>query len=170
MTGLLDDTADWWQSRGAEIRDWLADDNGRYAFVVRVRFSPAASMQTFVVTARSSMRTPLGCMKTLVAQAQNKDAALLVRIGDDGSDPRQYVFHPLTILQHGEDRTASDQREDRGEQWVDFMPDWGVRLEAYADGRATLTRPDDNLTPLTDPDGSDGSDGSNRNTLNDYAG
>lgn len=159
MSGLLDDTADWWKSRGVQIRHWYSDDTGRYAFRVTVQFSPAGQTHDFIVSARSSMRSPLGAMKSLIAMCHGKDTLLVLRAADSG----QYVFNPETILKHGTERTTEDRRSARGEQWIDFRPDWGCSLEAFADGLESPTSPQADPVPVTAR-----SDGSDRNTLDDY--
>lgn len=172
MTGLIDDTAEYWKARDVQVRQWLDDDNGRYAFRIRVRFPQVAGATDFYVTARKSMRTPLGCMKSLVARTANNDALLLVRAGDDEvrAEPDFYVFDPLTVLQHGVDRTAADHRANRGEQWVDFHPQWGVNLQDYATGGADPAPTDADIAPVPtdDEDGGDDDADPSGPTLDDY--
>jgi hypothetical protein len=168
MTGLINDTAEYWKAKDVRIREWLEDGGGRYGFTMKVHFGGRTHGQTFVVTARTSMRTPLGVMTKLVKRAQDDDALLLVRAGDDGPEPRFYVFNPDTIMTHGEVITADDARKSRGEVWVDFHPKWGVRLKKYAFGRADPAAPDDDLPPLPE-DGDDDPDPSGP-TMDEYGG
>jgi hypothetical protein len=173
MTGLIDDTADYWKARDVTVRRWFKDDNGRYAFRITVRLPDVPGKSDFYVTARSYMQTPIGCMKKLVARAADADALLLVRVGDDevSGDPDFYVFDPATVLQHGDDRTADDQRAQRGERWVDFHPRWGVNLQHYAVGAADPAPPNADIPPVPTPDDDQttATDGSGA-TLDDYGG
>lgn len=164
MTGLLDDTADYWKSKDVAVRQWLEDANGRYAFRMRVQFHDDGDPHDLFVTARKYMQTPLGAMKKLVAQAQNNDGLLLIRVGDEDGSPAFYVFDPLTILQHGQDNTEDNTRQRRGEKWVDFHPQWGCNLWDFAHGFDQPKAPDDDLDALPEDTDSDTPDVS----LTDY--
>jgi hypothetical protein len=168
MTGLIDDTAEYWKSKDVQVRQWLSDEQGRYAFRLHVQFHEAEPAEDFFVTARKSMRTPLGAMKKLVARTQNNGGLLLVRVGDEQGAPAFYVFDPMTILKHGHDRTASDERAQRGEKWVDFHPQWGVNLWDYANGTASPTGPDGDVEPL--PSDEDDQSDPSQPGVTDYGG
>jgi len=166
MTGLIDDTAEYWKSRGVSVRQWFKDDGGRYGFRMRVTFHPTDDPTDFFVTARSYMQTPLGCMKKLVRRAGDEDGLLLVRAGDDAGEPAFYVFNPATILTHGRDNTADNKRASRGEQWVDFHPHWGVSLQDYVDGDSAPIGPDEPAKPL--PSDAEDTVPKSGKTLDDY--
>ena len=168
MTGLIDDTAEYWKSKDVQVRQWLSDEEGRYAFRIDVQLGQHGPQESFYVTARKGMRTPLGAMKKLVAQAHNAGANLLIRVGDERGAPAFYVFDPMTVLKHGEDRTASDQRAQRGEKWVDFHPQWGVNLWDYAEGK-TPVHPDADPEPLPSDD-EDGDADPSQPGVTDYGG
>jgi len=169
MTGLISDTAEYWKSKGVQVRQWLDDDGGRYAFRIRVQFHDDGDQQDFFVTARNGMRTPLGAMKKLAARAANTDALLVVRVGDEHGTPAFYVYDPLTLLERGDDNTADNSRQRKGEQWVDFHPQWGVDLWDYVHGTKTPAAPDDDLEPLPS-DGTDTLTDGSGVTLDDYGG
>jgi len=122
---LIQDFAKWFKARRTTIETWYSDSSGRFAFRVTVDGTP------LVCAARSSAtdgRTSI--MKRVAGAAQSNDGLVCLRIGDD-----IYVFDPVTILGRGNpDDPRKDGRRKRGEEWIYFDVDFGVRFDDWVDG------------------------------------
>lgn len=136
--GLLSDTAEWFTSRKTPIQRWYKDDEGRYGFRVTVEG------EAFVVAALSQRHKTgdISVMEKLVRRAEDTDAMLLLRIGDE-----RRVYDPDTFRRKRKTGVINDERAKRGERWLHVPADWGVDFRAYVDGDA---HPDDTHGDLRD--------------------
>lgn len=132
---LLDDTAEWFKRRQTKIRRWCEDDEGRYAFRVRVEG------EEFYVAALSQSHRggEISVMRKLIRRAQDRDAMLLVRVRDE-----KLVYDPDSFESRDREGVITDERKRRGERWLHVPKDWGVPFRDYVEGRQTPdTRYDD---------------------------
>lgn len=126
MTSLIGHTKELFKSRGVPIRRTYSDEQGTYAFCVKL------DGETFAVSARKSgWNGQISVMERLVKRAADKNMTLILRVGDD-----LLVFDPVAFVQHGDAQTRDAKRARRGERWLHVPLDWGCPLESYLSGHA----------------------------------
>ena len=127
MTGnLLASAADWFKARETRIRAWAEDENGRYAFAVRV------DGRKFWVAAKKYLHgDQASFMDKLVRRAADQDAYLLLFVFEGG---HRLVFDPERVQELGEPSNPNEsKRASNGEDWLDAPRDWAVDFQRWYD-------------------------------------
>jgi hypothetical protein len=71
-------------------------------------------------------------MNRVAGHAQTEDALIALRLRD-----ATLVFDPVAVLGHGDTQDAvEDDRQKRGEKWVEFPTSYGVPFGEWYDGAA----------------------------------
>lgn len=80
----------------------------------------------------------IGVMEKIAKIGEAEDRIILLYF-DDRQFHRSLVFHPASFLDHGIREAKQEERQERGEQWLNLDRDWAVTLREYANGDAEPT-------------------------------
>jgi hypothetical protein len=133
--GLMRHAMDWFKSRETPIRALYEDDNGQYAFGIKLGGRP------IIVTAKKYLNDGDASFmeRKIIDRAIDMDALVLLFTQGD----QRLVFDPRTIKTHGtSDATESTARRKRGEAWIDIDADLSVAFEDWINGQQA-PHPDD---------------------------
>lgn len=78
----------------------------------------------------------IGVMEKIARIGAAEDR-IIVLYFDDRQFHRSLIFHPRSFLDHGISEAKQDERQQRGESWLNLDRDWACTLREYADGDAT---------------------------------
>lgn len=133
---LLYHTRDLWKGRGGYVEDdWIADDDGRFAF--RGRFDG----HKYIVCALSSAGDDgdISFRYEVAKVAAQEDRLVVVRVRDDF-----FVFDGTTALAKGKvGDPYDDDRAAKGEKWVYIPRSVGARFGDFVDGHDAPATIDD---------------------------
>jgi hypothetical protein len=136
----------WFKNRRTKIQETYTDDVGAYGFRVDPDEFPDDAFDVSAVGQAHSDGT-VSAMRQLIERADDHDRYLILFVGS----PPPLVFDPADFLEKGEEYIIQDARQRRGETWFKIPKDWGVTLEAVADGRAEPGVYNGDLRDFMDP-------------------
>lgn len=128
----LHEAADWFKRRKTRIRAWYDDDQGKYAFVVKV------DGQQLICCAKDYLHDGDASFmaQKIVLRAIDNEALIMLFVKN-----KRLVFDPNTIAQEGTEVTAEDSRKQRGERWIDVDAKLSCSFEDWVDGNAEPPTP-----------------------------
>jgi hypothetical protein len=126
---------------GCRIQGSVIDKTGTgkqigYRAIIQVN---AEERLKFVLTGFSYLPDEpetIGVMKKIPRIGDGESRLILVYF-DDRPLKEAMVFHPQAFLDHGEPEAKEEERQARGERWLNLPREYACRLRGYADGEAT---------------------------------
>jgi hypothetical protein len=75
----------------------------------------------------------IGVMEKLAKIGAAEDRIIIIYFADREFH-RSLVFHPQAFVAHGIEEVKQEERQERGERWLNLDRDWACTLREYAEG------------------------------------